>query len=188
MADLLDAVAARTPAPGGGSSAAWACALGAALVEMAAAFGGKRSELEPAHKRLGEIGNRALELRASALQLADRELRSYEPVLAALRLPPEDPERPDRLGAALSDAANAPLAVARAAAEVTGLAHEVAGLGSRHLLGDAHAGLLLAEAACQSAAGLVAINLQAEPDDERWREALELGHRAARIRGEALSG
>ena len=117
-------------------------------------------------------------------QLGERELRSYEPVLAALRLSDEDPERADRLSAALSDAANAPLAVARAAAEVAALAQEAASLGSPHLLGDAHAGLLLAEAACQASAGLVAINLQPHPDDERRAEALELARRAARVRSE----
>ena len=151
---------------------------------MAAAFGQKRSELGPAHERLEEIGTRALELRALALELGDRELRSYEPVLTALRLPADDPERAGLLDAALSDAADAPLAVARAAAEVTALAQEAASLGSRHLLGDAHAGLLFAEAACQAAAGLVIINLQPHPDDERRAEALELARRAAGVRSE----
>jgi methenyltetrahydrofolate cyclohydrolase len=151
---------------------------------MAAAFGQRRSELASAHPRLQEIGTRASELRASALELGDRELRSYEPVLAALRLPEDDPERTDRLSAALSDAANAPLAVARAAAEVAALAQEAASLGSPHLLGDAHAGLLLAEAACQAAAGLVAVNLQPHPEDERRAQAFEIARRAAGVRSE----
>jgi formiminotetrahydrofolate cyclodeaminase len=151
---------------------------------MAAAFGQKRPEPAPARARLGEIGGRAHELRALALELGERELRSYEPVLTALRLPEDDPERADRLNAALSDAANAPLAVARAAAEVAALAQEAATLGSSHLLGDAHAGLLFAEAACQAAAGLVVINLQPHPDDGRRAEALELALRAAGVRAE----
>ena len=151
---------------------------------MAAAFGQKRPELGPAHKRLAEITTRAQELRAAALELGERELRSYEPVLAALRLPDDDPGRAERLSAALSDAANAPLAVARAAAEIAALAQEAASLGSPHLLGDAHAGLLFAEAACQAAAGLVVINLQPHPDDERRAEALELARRAAAVRAE----
>ena len=36
--DVLDAVAAQRPAPGGGCSAAWAGAFGAGLVEMTASF------------------------------------------------------------------------------------------------------------------------------------------------------
>jgi len=151
---------------------------------MAAAFGQRRDELADAHGQLAEIGTRALELRAVALELGDRELRSYEPVLIALRLPADDPARAERLDAALSDAANAPLSVARAAAEVTALAHEVASLGSRHLLGDAHTGLLLAEAACQAATGLVLINLQSHPGDDRRAEAAELARRSAKARAE----
>ncbi len=154
---------------------------------MAAAFGLQREELAPAHKRLEEIGARATELRTAAVELGDRELRSYEPVLTALRLPREDPARAQRLDDALSEAANAPLAVARASAEVTALAHEVASLGSRHLLGDAHTGLLLGEAACQAATALVLINLQSREDDERRSEVTELARRAAAVRAELRS-
>lgn len=155
---------------------------------MAAAFGERRVEQAAVRERLAEVAVRARELRGAALELGDHELHSYEPVLAALRLPADDPQRAAQLEAALSAAANAPLAIARCAGEVTALADEVARLGSRHLLGDAHAGLLLAEAACQSAAELVAINLQARADDERRTEADTLARRAARIRGEALTG
>jgi methenyltetrahydrofolate cyclohydrolase len=155
---------------------------------MAAAFGAGREDLAPAHKRLGEIGLRARELRAVALEQGELELRSYEPVLAALRLPADDPARASRLAAALSDASAAPLAVARAGAELAALAQEVASLGSTHLVGDARAGLLLAEAACQAAAGLVEINLggRGGDDDARVAEARELARRAAVARAEAL--
>ncbi len=76
LADVLDAVAAPTPAPGGGSSSALGCALAAALVEMAAGIGGASEAVE-----------RAGALRARALALAEEELGSYAPVLEARRLP-----------------------------------------------------------------------------------------------------
>src|SRR5918992_578233 len=50
--DLLEQVADRRPAPGGGSSSAWACALGAGLVEMAAAF----AKEETIRGRAAELG------------------------------------------------------------------------------------------------------------------------------------
>ena len=83
---FLDAVSERTPAPGGGASAAVGCALAAALVEMAGLFG----ELDDAVARAGA-------LRARALELRDADLEAYLPVLEALRLPREDPERAARL-------------------------------------------------------------------------------------------
>ena len=80
-------------------------------------------------------------------------------MLDALREPEDAPGRAERLDAALSDAADSPLAVARAAAEVAGLAAEVARTGNRHLRGDAISGAVLAEAACTAAARLAEINL-----------------------------
>jgi methenyltetrahydrofolate cyclohydrolase len=125
----------------------------------------------------GEEGTRASELRARALELAERELTAYAPVLEASRLPKDDPTRGDRLQNALSDAANSPLEIARAAAEVAELAGGLAKSGNRTLEGDANTGAELARAACRAAARLTEINLRACPDDPRLAEARELGTR-----------
>jgi len=180
---LLDDVATTTPAPGGGSTAAWACALAAALVEMTAAFTMKRPEQ---HERMAHIAARARSLRGQATELGEQELHAYGPVLAALRLPHEDPDRAARLDATLSSAADTPLALTRASAEVATLALEAARDGTPHLQGDAITGALLAEGACQAAAQLVAINLAGRPRDERLTELAELTKRAAAIRAELL--
>ena len=123
---LLEAFAARTPAPGGGAGAGVAAALGAALAEMGARFAG-----------LEEDARRAAELRALALELAEGDAAGYAPVLEAIRLPAEAPERAERLRAALSAAAEVPLALAEAAAEVAALARRVAAEGRPALAGDA---------------------------------------------------
>ena len=175
--EVLDAVAARTPAPGGGSTAAWTCALASGLVEMAASFAGDE---------LAAAGRRAAELRARALELAEAELHAFEPVLAAMRLPRDDPERAERVRAASSRAADSPMAIARAAAEVAELGSAAVREGNPNLRGDAIAGVLLAEAACAAASALVRINLGAEVDDQRRYEAYELGRRALTAREEAL--
>jgi len=183
--ELLDAVAARTPAPGGGSSAAWTAALAAALVEMAAGFTLARDEYAGVHERMEAIAERAGELRASALELAGQELRAFEPVLEAQRLPSADPSRADRIANALSAAADSPLAIARNAAELTGLAAEVATVGNRWLEGDAVAGAFLADAACRAAARLVEINRRSAPDDPRLAEAEQLSAEAVAARERA---
>lgn len=183
--ELLDAVAARTPAPGGGSSAAWASALAAALVEMAAGFTLAREEYAGLHERMAAIAERARKLRAIALELAEQELRAYEPVLDAQRLPRDDPSRADRIANALSVAADSPLAVARGAAELAGIAAEVATSGNRSLEGDAVAGAFIADAACRAAARLVEINLRSAPGDPRLAEAEQLSADAVAARERA---
>lgn len=170
---MLDAVAARTPAPGGGSCAAFAAAIAASLVEMAARFADGRATLV----------DRAGELRTRALELAEIELHAYERVLEALRLPREDPERAARVKAARTEASQSPLEIARVSAELAELAAEIAHTGNHNLAGDAIAGALLAEAAAEAAARLVAINLT---DGPAVTEATELARRALAARERAL--
>jgi formiminotetrahydrofolate cyclodeaminase len=172
LAELLAEIAAATPAPGGGSTAAVACALAAALVEMSAG---------PPHER-------AAALRARALELADEDLSSFGPVLDAQRLPAGDEGRPERLRAALSAASDTPLAVAAVGCEVAELAAEVARGGRLSLEGDVAAAALLAEAATRAAARLVELNLAAVPNDIRLRTAGEYAARAWAARKETVAG
>jgi formiminotetrahydrofolate cyclodeaminase len=137
--------------------------MAAALVEMGAAFGDLEAERE-----------RAAALRALALSLAEQELHAYEPVLEAQRR-----GDPDAVAEALSRAADSPLAIVRAAAEVAELGASVAQAGKEALKGDALVGVDLAEAACRAAGRLVSINLAGEPGDPRLAEVAELQHRAA---------
>jgi formiminotetrahydrofolate cyclodeaminase len=187
LGQLLEQVAAESPSPGGGSSCALACALAAGLVEMAAAFTLARERYAERHERMATMRARASELRAQALALAEEELHVYEAVLQALREPEDAPGRSERLDAALSDATDSPLAVARAAAEVAALAAEAASTGNRNLRGDAIAGALLAEGACCAAARLADLNLAGRPHDPRREEASELTQRALQARLMALS-
>ena len=162
---LLDELAARSPVPGGGGAAAWTCALGAGLVEMAAAFG----DLEA-------VGAEAAGLRARALELAGRDGEGYAPVLEAVRLPRDDPSRGQRLSDALSAAAEAPLEIALASARVAELAAICVRDGSRNLRGDAAAGASLAAGACTAAAGLVEEDV--EPSDPRLAQVHDAVRRA----------
>jgi formiminotetrahydrofolate cyclodeaminase len=185
LGEVLDEVAAATPAPGGGSSAALACALAAALVEMAARLGRARGAAVPA-----EAPDRARTLRGRALELAQEELSSYAPVLEVLRLPEDEPERPARLDAALSAAAESPLAIAEAAAETAELGARVAAGSRRDVRGDAITGAVLAEGAAAAAAGLVEVNLERRGDDPRLERGREAARRArdARRRAEEARG
>jgi formiminotetrahydrofolate cyclodeaminase len=187
LGQFLEQVAAESPSPGGGSSCALACALAAGLVEMAAGFTLARDEYAERHERMAWVRGRAGELRARTLELAEEELHVYAAVLEVLREPAETPGRSERLDAALSDATDSPLAIARAAAEVAELAAEAARTGNRHLRGDAVAGALLAEAACAAAARLADLNLADRPQDPRRDEASELPNRALQARLAALS-
>lgn len=174
---FLAALAARRPAPGGGAAVALGCALAAALVEMAAAF-------TPHQEAAGE---RAAAARSIALRLADEDAEAYGRVIAAWRLPKDDPRRATHVAEALSEAADVPLAIAEEAADVAEAAAELAAQGNPNLRGDAVTGAVLAEAASRSAARLVEINLEARSDDPRADRARHLAGRAHAARQRALA-
>jgi formiminotetrahydrofolate cyclodeaminase len=176
VSDLLDQLAARTPAPGGGAAAALTCAMAAALVEMATSFASAHG-LEAVHDRAHRIREQV-----SGLAFADG--RAYGVVLDALRMEPGQ-ERTQSLDDAVSAAIGVPMQVLELATEVATLAADVAETGNRNLEGDALAGSLLAEAAARSAATLAQLNASmlsrhavADAHLERLRPALAKATRA----------
>jgi formiminotetrahydrofolate cyclodeaminase len=184
--DLLDAVAAQRPAPGGGCSAAWAGALGAGLVEMAASFTLARPKYAGVHHRMGNVRQEAKVLRRRLLELAEADADAYEPVIAALRLPDRHPQRESKLEAARSHAAEIPLEVAEATSRVAELAAETARTGNQHLVGDAITAAMLAEGASRATARLVEINLVGRVDP-RLARVSDAVRRAAAAREQALA-
>ena len=173
--ELLDTIAAETPAPGGGSVAAFVTEMAASLAAMAARF---------AHDWDGAPGAvaQAETLRHRAAPLADADAMAYENVLTALRMPKDlEPEVRDTLiGETLSRAAAVPLEIAECAATVAELAAEIAVRGNQNVRGDAAAGAILAASAARVAANLVEINLATMEGDERVELAQGLVHSAER--------
>lgn len=175
LAELLDQLGARTSTPGGGAVAALTTALAASLVAMAARFAGN-----------GEAVNRAEELRERAVASADDDARAYRGYLAARRLG-SDQHLADQVGvraqalaAARDEISDVPLRIAEAAAQVAELAEAIAVAGNPNLRGDAITGALLAAAAAEAAASLVAENRRDTPSDRRVTRAAALAARARR--------
>jgi formiminotetrahydrofolate cyclodeaminase len=190
LADLVELLAAREPAPGGGSAAAWTGAIAAALTEMAAAFAlSSRPDGDGDfdRERVAQLRDQAARLRACLLELAEQDTRSYAPVLEALALARSDPSRPARVQAALSAAAEVPLAIAAAAADVGELAVAAAKAGNMHLIGDATAAAVLAEASARAAVRLAELNLIGSPRDPRLEHGGALAERAWAARTATLA-
>jgi methenyltetrahydrofolate cyclohydrolase len=166
--DLLDSVAARTPAPGGGGVAALATAMAAGLTAMAARFGD------------GAVAERADELRAAAAPLAAADAAAYEAFLAATRRPRDEPGRAEAVERARAGTIAVPVVIADVAGEVAGLAADLVLNGNPNLRSDAAAAVHLAAGAAATAAELLAANVrggQGAAERDRAREIAE----AARV-------
>lgn len=161
VAAFSAAVASPTPAPGGGSVAAHAAALGAALVQMVAGLTVGRKKYVAVDDEMQRVRTDAEKLAARLHSLVQEDARAYSAVSEAFKLPKDAPERAAVIDAALVGAAQTPLETARACAAVADLALAVAERGNQNALSDAGVAALLAEAACKGAAFNVAINVAA---------------------------
>jgi formiminotetrahydrofolate cyclodeaminase len=178
---LLDAIASEEPLPASGTAAALVGAMAAGLV---AKVGRVSRDWEDGQAVAAQA--RALRLRLALLAHADTE--AYGAALAAMRLPKELPQeqRDAILGRSLERAADVPLAIADAAADVADLAAVAAERGKPALVADAVAAAELADGAARAAALLVGVNLATGPGDARTALAADTVRRASSARDRAL--
>jgi glutamate formiminotransferase/formiminotetrahydrofolate cyclodeaminase len=175
--DLVAAVAAPTPTPGGGSVAAYAGALAAALAQMVAGLTAGRKKFADVDAVMRDAGTRAAALVARLKDLVSLDAQSYAAVSSAYKLPKDTPEqkaqRDAAITASLIGASEVPLETARACAAVAGLAELVASKGNPSAVSDAGVSALLAEAACRGAAYNVRINVAALADSAKGHALVE---------------
>jgi formiminotetrahydrofolate cyclodeaminase len=193
---LLASLAEDTPVPGGGSAAALAGAMGAALVVMTARLTLGRPRYAAAAQEMREVVARALACREGLLELAEDDAQAYRAVVQARRMPKDsDREKEERARAeqqALMQAAKVPLKVAEACVEVLNLAVSAVSRGNRNAASDAAVGALLAHAGLRGAVVNVCVNLRGLTSDDfceysctRLSELLDSGEKALE---QAVSG
>ena len=156
---LLDAIAAKSPAPGGGAVACATGALGAALARMVVSYSlGKKNlaEHQPALERAAHTLDNA---RAVLVELADEDAAAYEAVNTLTKLPETDPTRTRDLPAAAERSVQVPLAALAACVNVLRLVESLGPISNRHLRSDLAIAGLLAEAAARSAEWNVRVNV-----------------------------
>lgn len=168
VTQFLDELASSAATPGGGSAAAIMGALGAALVSMVCNLTiGKRNyaEVEP-EMRL--VLHDAEALRQRLADMVAEDIAAFNGLMAAYGLPKLTDEDKAVRGAAIQHAlraaTEAPLACARACAEVIKLSMRAAEVGNRNVISDAGVGALAAQAALRSAALNVDINVPSLQD------------------------
>jgi methenyltetrahydrofolate cyclohydrolase len=155
------------PVSGGGPLAALATASAAELLASIA-----RASTKNWPEARG-VAAQAESLRDRATPLAGLSAEAYESALQA-----EGGD--DELGRAYAKAAEPPLRIAEAAADVTYLAALVAECGDPARRADAVTAGLVAAGCARAAAELVAVNLTVSTNDERVRWANILAEEAAR--------
>lgn len=193
--EYLERLASAEPEPGGGSVAALVGALGAALVTMVTDLTLGKEKFADAQERMAELRAESERMRAELEDLVTLDARAYAAVAAAMKLPKETTEQTEERGralqAALHGAAEVPLRVAEAALSVAKLALPAGELGNPNAVSDAGVAAVLADAAAQSAALNVKINLAWITDEEfnrsRWLRAEDILGETAALRDSVLA-
>ncbi|MPZ18718.1 MAG: glutamate formimidoyltransferase [Luteitalea sp.] len=186
VARFVDEVASEAPAPGGGSVAALAGSLGAALAALVANVTVGRSGFEAASAALCADAERAQELKARLATLVDEDTRAFMDVVAARRLPKgtatDESARAGAIEAALQRAAQVPRETMQLSLEVLRLAGSIVERGNPHAASDAGVAGLMARAGVEGATLNVLINLASIQDETFTRECRD---EIAHVRAEA---
>ncbi|HYL84345.1 MAG TPA: glutamate formimidoyltransferase [Candidatus Angelobacter sp.] len=165
---FLEAVAAPSATPGGGSVSAFAGALAASLAQMVAGLSRKKKSQAGFVDQLS-VALDEMRKTADALAAAiDRDAESYDAVMAALKLPQgnaqETRQREEAIQTATKTAAEVPLEVAERAVALYERLGQLDGIVAASMRSDLQVGRLMAAAGARGALANVEINLDGLKD------------------------
>lgn len=165
---FLEALASADPTPGGGSAAAQAGALAAALVAMVGRLSVGKKKFADIEQEMQALVTRAEELRAAFTEAVKEDAEAFNAVMAAFKLPKgsekEQKARAKAIESATLEAARQPLAAAELAVECLKLALSAAEKGNTNAISDAGSAAALAEACLRGSSLNVRINLHSIAD------------------------
>jgi len=190
----VDDLAAKLPAPGGGSVVALVGALGVGLLSMVSNFTLGKEKYKRSEEEIKKILRRSEDLRKKLTELVDEDIRVYDRVSSAYKLPRiTDKEREVRSKAiekACKQALTVPMEVARYCVEGLDLARRLVEIGNVRLVSDVGVAAGLLEAALKGAELNVKINLKVIEDknfiEEKIKEVGILVEDRLKIRNEIL--
>jgi glutamate formiminotransferase len=182
LSAFVDEVSAESTAPGGGSVAALAGSLGAALAAMVGNLSVGKKGFEDRRDELSALAVEAQGLKASLVAAIDEDTAAFGAIIEAVRLPKsseaEKTLRETAIQAAYLRAAEVPLATAEASLRALALCGRAAEIGNPASISDSGVGALLAAAGIEGAALNVFANISQLADAEAARKlrdrALEL--------------
>jgi formiminotetrahydrofolate cyclodeaminase len=166
----LDDLAAKTPAPGGGSSAALAGAMASSLMAMALNFTIGNEKYRDFEASAREMLSKAEKLRSDFIRFFEEDTASYSAVAKAYKLSRDSDadkiKRKRAIKEAMKQATLTPLHVCQHAVEAMKTCPELARRGNKNLICDVEVPVRLLEAAFYSAKINVAMNQKAIEDEE----------------------
>lgn len=148
----LKVLSQRTPVPGGGSAAALAAALGAALISMVANYSLGKGTAPAVRSKIKAVLKQSEKIRLRLERLVDLDAQAYLKVVQTRKASPA------KRKAALKGAQEVPLEVGRLCYAAVGLTPVLVAQGNKYLVSDVEVALELLWAGYRSAMINVRIN------------------------------
>ncbi len=181
--------ASESVAPGGGSVAAYVGALGASLGTMVANLSSHRRVWDDRWAEFSEWAERGQRIKDGLLALVDEDTRSFNGIIAAVRLPKgteaEKAARHEAMQEATKYATEVPFRTMELALETFEVCKAMAEKGNPNSASDAGVGALCARAAVHGAWLNVRINA-GDIEDKAWVEAKLSAARSMAAKADAL--
>ena len=187
--------AGESPAPGGGSVAAYVGALGASLGTMVANLSAHKRGWDERWEEFSRHAEEGESIRRELLRLVDEDTRAFDRIMAAFGLPKgteeEQAARKEAIAEATRGAIRAPLETLRTCVRSMDLMKAMAEKGLPASVSDAGVGALCARAGALGAYLNVRINCagldDAEFNDTALKEAEELKRQAEEREAEVMA-
>ena len=163
---LLQSVAAKSPAPGGGAVASAAAALAAALGSMVVAYSIGKKSLAAHAEMLASAASELVDARAELLRLADEDAAAYTALNVVWKLDKADPTRDKQIADAAALAIVPPMAVISTCTNLLRVIESLCDKSNRNLRSDLAIAAVLAEAAGRASRWNVLVNMPMLASDE----------------------
>jgi len=189
---FIEVLSTPDPTPGGGSAAAYAGAMGAALVSMVSGLTIGKKKYAEYEAEMQAVRVMAEKLRKELTLAVDDDAGAFEALMGSFKLPKETEEEKSKRSAAIVqatlNAAHVPLHVANDAVKVMELAIKCAKHGNVNAISDAMSGFAMSRAALTAAGYNVRINLNSLEDksvgEKMLAELAELEQKADKLEAE----
>lgn len=170
LRSYLDDLAARKPAPGGGSAAALAASIGASLISMVANYTVGSPKYKDSAPQSADIMVKVQQFNTRLHDLIDEDVVAYERLSSHMKEIKNDPVKREK---AFKDALRPPFEVCKITAECMKLCGDLALCANKNLITDVAIAAVMLESAFLSAKYNVYANLKSIEDMEFIRKTHE---------------
>jgi len=194
LADFADETASESPAPGGGSIAAYAGVLGASLAAMVANLSAHKKGWDDRWEEFSARAEKGQQYKDELLRLVDQDTAAFNQIMTAFNLPKGSDEekaaRSEAIQAATKNAMEIPFRVMQSAYASMEVIKAMAETGNPNSVSDAGVAALCARTAVLGAFLNVKINASGCKDkafvDQMIGEGAELERKTIALEGEIL--